>query len=88
LMVFPNPFVPNLALGSTLRFANLTPEATVRIYDITGQMVWTEHIKDSGGTAFWHGRNDAGQSVASGIYLFVVTGPRGDEATGKITLIR
>ncbi|MFH1220027.1 MAG: T9SS type A sorting domain-containing protein [Candidatus Eisenbacteria bacterium] len=88
LVVFPNPFVPNLTLGGTLRFANLTPEATVRIYDITGQLVWTKHIKDSGGIALWHGLNDAGQSVASGIYLFVVTGPRGDEATGKITLIR
>jgi hypothetical protein len=88
VIVFPNPFVPRLAPGSALRFVNLTPDATISIYDIAGQLVWKKEIKDTGGAALWSGENDGGQSTASGIYVFVITNPRGDEIKGKITIIR
>jgi hypothetical protein len=88
LMVLPNPFVPKLAAGGHLRFLNLTPEATIRIYDIEGRLVWKTDLNDSGGSAVWYGIDTAGQAVASGIYPYVVTAPTGNRIRGKITLIR
>jgi hypothetical protein len=88
LIVYPNPFVPSLAKGGSLKFVNLTPDATVKVYDIAGCLVWKQETRDTGGAAFWDGLNAAGGDVASGIYFYVVTDPRGNRITGKVTLTR
>jgi hypothetical protein len=87
-MVFPNPFLPTIVQGGVLTFANLTPEATITIYDISGRLVWTAALEVTAGSATWQGVDGSGRVVASGVYLYVVTNPRGDEIDGKITLIR
>ncbi|MFZ1946052.1 MAG: T9SS type A sorting domain-containing protein [bacterium] len=87
-MVFPNPFIPAMVQGGVLRFANLTPEATITIYDISGRLVWRTALEATAGSATWQGTDGSGRPAASGVYLYVVTNPRGDEIAGKITLIR
>lgn len=88
LIVLPNPFVPRLAAGGCVKFINLTAEATIKIYDIQGRLVWKTDLTDAGGSAFWYGTDDAGQSLASGIYPYIIATPTGSEISGKITLIR
>ena len=87
VVVYPNPFIPSEAYQGCLKFINLTPEATIRIYSIAGDLVWTEEIHD-GGAATWCGTNDGMEPVASGVYIYVVTNRNGEEATGRISLIK
>ncbi len=86
----PNPFTPNgdgVNDVVTLFFDNpLGASPMVRIYDIRGRMV--RELLDVGLTpAFWDGRDDAGQPMPSGIYLYQVK--VGDKVDGgTVTLAR
>jgi len=68
--IYPNPFRPSL--GHTgVNFTNLPADAGIQLYTITGEKV--QSLSSSAtGTAFWDGRNESGQPVASGIYFAVV----------------
>ncbi len=79
---YPNPFV--LGEGTeTLTFDRLPYRAKIRIFTVAGELVREINSQDT-----WDGRNDAGQLVSGGVYLFYVTGPSGDKAIGKIAVIR
>jgi hypothetical protein len=88
VIVYPNPFIASEAYGGCLKFINLTPVATIRIYSILGELVWTEEILGGDGAAQWYGENDGGESVASGIYVYVITNSSGHEVTGKISVMK
>ena len=67
---YPNPFNPT----TTIRFS--LPEATgvtLEVYDATGRRVATllnSQMAAGRYEAIWNGRNDAGSTVASGMYLY------------------
>lgn len=68
---FPNPFNP----ATTIRFGLPQPgEVTLKIYNILGQEVITlfdKEVKKAGyHTIVWDSRNQNGQKVASGIYIY------------------
>jgi hypothetical protein len=88
LVVLPNPYLPRTAAGGCVKFINLTADATIRIYDIQGRLVWETDLTDGGGSAFWYGDDTAGRPQASGIYPYVITTPQDNQISGKITLIR
>jgi len=72
--VYPNPYNPRKnALG--FAFVNLTAEATIKIYTVTGQLVREVSYSSGDGRAMWDGKNDAGKEVASGIYVALIKGP-------------
>lgn len=91
--------VPDPYLGSSLydraptskqlMFVNLPPEATIRIYTLTGILVDVLVHDDitGGGREVWNMRNRNNQFVASGVYFFHVMTPKGDEHVGKFTLV-
>ncbi|MDH3297722.1 MAG: hypothetical protein OEM96_05545, partial [Gemmatimonadota bacterium] len=72
-----------------LMFVNLPPEATIRIYTLTGVLVDVLVHDDvtAGGREVWNVRNRNNQFVASGVYFFHVVTPEGDEHVGKFTII-
>ncbi|MBN1998485.1 hypothetical protein JW935_13085, partial [candidate division KSB1 bacterium] len=84
---YPNPFI----LDSESRYfyiENLTSRVNIRIYTESGHLV--RHIPESeilGSRAIWDGTNDRGKTVASGIYLYLVTDEKGSKA-GKVAVIR
>jgi len=85
---YPNPFIIG---GDRARFYvdNLADESSVRIFTLDGSLV--RHIPDSqifGSRTEWDGRNDKGDMVASGIYLFVVSTEAGESAVGKVAVVR
>lgn len=84
----PNPFNPstNIAfeLGSDTR-------ARIEVYSIDGRLVRTlvdESLSAGPHSATWNGRDDAGQAVASGNYLFTLTTADGFRKTGKVLLMK
>ncbi len=79
---FPNPFMIESGTEN-LTFDRLPYQATVRIYTVSGELI--REVK-SGNQ--WDGRNQGGELVASGIYLFYVQDSSGKSAIGKIAVIR
>ncbi len=67
---FPNPFNPNTVIHYTLPQNTL---ATLEIFNIVGEKVRTlVNARNSAGTntAQWDGRNDSGEILPSGVYLY------------------
>ena len=71
LQNFPNPFNPTTTVPFTLSKSSVV---TLEVYDILGKRVTTliagEERNAGRYNAVWDGRNDAGQTVASGLYFF------------------
>jgi len=67
----PNPFNPTTTIEYTVREQGLV---NLRIYNVAGQLIRTlvNDLKTPGEvhTATWDGRNNAGQSVSSGVYFY------------------
>ncbi|MCX5785110.1 MAG: hypothetical protein NTX59_05435 [Elusimicrobia bacterium] len=100
LRVYPNPFKPNSGdpdngvpysagnLNSGVIFDNLTEQAAIKIYTITGQLVARLSSENSGGRLQWDVKNDSGRSVASGGYIAVITSPGHSTVVKKILIVR
>ncbi len=76
---YPNPFNPTTKIPFTLENEG---RVLIRVFDVRGRLVATVHDAVlSHGRHFveWSGRDDNGQTVASGLYLYTLT-------TGKRTM--
>ncbi len=82
MYVQPNPFDLSTHSG-TLSFVNTPAGSVIKIYDMAGKVV----SELAAGETEWDGRNDRGDLVASGTYMFYVTGS-GLEFTGKFAVIK
>jgi hypothetical protein len=81
---FPNPYRPG---SGALTFGFLTAEAEVAIFDASGNLVRTLIERDGDGGVQWDGRNQAGQMVGTGVYLYRIA--HGAEArVGKLAVLR
>jgi hypothetical protein len=84
---YPNPFNPTTTLSIELESpANV---AAV-IFDAKGRLIkklWSGPLGAGVHRFAWNGRNEAGQPVASGVYLAMVTTGR-DTRTLKLTFIK
>lgn len=74
MKVYPNPFNPNRHTQG-LTIENITAQATIKIYTIAGELVREIEETDGDGISTWDGRNDAGNDVASGVYIGFIEGP-------------
>lgn len=79
VVVVPNPFyiygqrMNFLSDNNRLMFANLPPYCTLKIFNVTGDLVHTI-IHDSGtSTDFWDQITATNQYIASGVYILVIT---------------
>ena len=83
---YPNPC--NLGKGCTsVTFTRLTMDATIRIYTISGELVATIKKSSSIDSIGWDLRNNGGRRVASGLYIYIVTG-NDDIKRGKLVIVR
>ncbi len=88
---YPNPFNPETWIPYHLA---KSAEVTLRIYAIGGVLVRTLDLghqpagryQDRSKAAYWDGRNEMGESVASGVYFYTLTA--GDFTATRKMLIR
>jgi hypothetical protein len=73
---YPMPYYP--ARGN-LTIENLTENATIKIYTITGELVKTVSYASSNGVATWDGKNNNGAEVASGVYIMYIESSAGKQ---------
>ena len=92
LQNFPNPFNPETWIPYQLETA---ADVTLQIYDTSGGLVRTLYLgfKPQGfymtrsTAAYWDGRNNLGEQVASGIYLYSLQTPD-FSATRKMLILK
>ena len=90
LQNYPNPFNPETWIPYQL---SEDSSVSVSIYDTTGKLVRTLSLgfqsagfyNSQGRAAYWDGRNEVGESVASGVYFYTLTAG-GFTATRKLLI--
>lgn len=83
---FPVPFRPSRG-HTKITFTDLTPEADLLIYTISGELVKTINKKNATAAIDWDARNDKGEDLASGVYVFIIKSS-GSTKKGKLMIIR
>jgi hypothetical protein len=84
--VFPNPWKSNVHASLPVTFDSLPPNATIKIFTVSGRIVKT--LEASSGSTTWDRTNDGGDKVASGIYLYSITDVLGNETSGKLAIVK
>ncbi len=84
VVAYPSPFNPKTGL---LKFANVPADATIEIYTLTGELVYTLENPTSSAIVEWDGKNEDGKIVARGIYIYRVKSG-GDEVRGKFAVVK
>ncbi|MFB0526344.1 MAG: S8 family serine peptidase [bacterium] len=100
IMNFPNPFRPARTSQTTICFTTResVAERNIYIYDVAGELVHTvpeseiflKGIDPQNRRVYkyeWDGKNDYGEKVASGVYIFVVNAD-GNKKVGKLAVIK
>lgn len=82
---FPNPV--NTKDAEIVRFQNVPPEAELHIFSATGKRIARVENQGSSRIRSWYLKNDDGEKVAAGIYVFLVQG-EGLLKSGKFSIIR
>lgn len=75
----------------TIRFFNMPREAQIKIYTVSGDLVWQgahSNADGSDGILSWDVRNKNGRDVGSGVYIFRVEAANGEDVYGRIVVIR
>jgi hypothetical protein len=89
LEVYPNPWRadrPAHAAHPFVTFSGLTLGTKVKLFTVAGREARELHT--DGPSIAWDLTNDAGDKVASGVYLYVITDSQGDKVRGKLAIIR
>ena len=86
LIVYPVPFSP-LKGHSQVNFSGLTSDARIRIFGLTAELIKEEELSWQYNWG-WNVKNMAGEELARGIYLWIVTNTAGGRRVGKIAIIR
>ena len=88
----PNPYRLNGG-ANPMEFRNLPHRATIRIYNSTGDLIKQIDHRNNTSIQRWDGRNEAGEQISAGIYVYQVEslreGQRGKHSvSGKFAVIR
>ena len=85
--IFPNPWRRSRDLGvNPVHFDPLPASVSIKIFSVSGHLV--RDLGTVSGTASWDVKNDDGDFVASGIYLYLITDGQGTKDRGKIVVIQ
>ena len=85
IKVYPNPYKPGLGAGGII-FDNLTENTEIRIYTIEGKLVIT--ILPDTINYQWNVKNESGNKLSSGVYLYIISNDKGEKKTGKLAVIK
>ncbi len=83
---YPNPFNPTTSIA----FTTATPgQVRLSVFDLAGRTVYERRFMVVGGDQIvpWHGTDNAGQGLPSGIYVYQVDTPDG-VGRGRMTLVK
>ncbi|UCF06363.1 MAG: hypothetical protein JSV33_04850 [bacterium] len=84
-----SPFYDNFP-GNVIKFYNVPLNATIKIYTVAGDLIWvgSQGGEEESGVVSWDTKNQRGQEVSSGLYIFRSEGQNGEDVYGRIIVIR
>ncbi len=93
VIVYPNPYVEGEHARITFghpyeQGMQLTTNATIKVYNIAGELVATLEETNGDGILEWDATNDDHERLASGVYIYMVTNPQNERYIGKLAIIR
>ncbi len=86
MRTYPNPWRANQHAGQSITFDQLTLHSSIKIYTLAGH--WIRTLDAPNGSVTWDMKNESGELVASGLYLYLVTNGQGQTAKGKLAIIK
>lgn len=92
MYVYPNPYSIN-SNQDYITFANITRDAEIDIFDLTGKYLVTIKETNGNGGVEWDLKDENGNKVNTGIYIYKANGKNSsgtnvDEKTGKFAVIK
>lgn len=94
----PNPYRSGSSVYTTpnyhnypdekIRFVNVPTDCKLAIYTVAGDLVWEAEHHSQSGNIEWDTRNDSGEIVHSGIYLYKLEDNGGGSVYGRLIIIR
>ncbi|HIC19659.1 TPA: T9SS type A sorting domain-containing protein, partial [Candidatus Poribacteria bacterium] len=84
VMNYPNPFKRNTTITCELTMP--ADEMIVKIYTISGRMIWREEVDANAGFVMipWDGRDSDGKKISNGVYYCKIHSKVGDKEENKI----
>ncbi len=85
---YPNPFNPSTSISYQLPEQS---DVTLKIHNVRGQLVkeLVHGVQDAGiHTVQWNGKDAAGQTVSSGIYLYILETDKNYRSTRKMVVLK
>jgi len=83
--VYPNPWRSDKHQTVPVTFDHLGSNSEIKIFTVSGHQVRT--LPAASDAISWDLKNDSGDHVASGLYLYLVTNSLGQQARGKLAVI-
>ena len=84
---YPNPYVIENS-GSLFYLDRLAANSAIKIFTAEGRLIRTIPVDEvPGAKAVWDGKNDSGERIASGIYIYLITAENGERRVGKVAVI-
>jgi hypothetical protein len=85
--IYPNPMIRGQ--NANIIFKNLETGTDLKIYTLDGKPIAKLNEVNYGeGEIIWDGRNEKGELIVQGLYLYVLINEAGDKKTGKLTIVR
>ncbi|MCK4644462.1 VCBS repeat-containing protein [bacterium] len=84
ILVYPNPVDKNQM--ENVIFANLTENCNIKVYAISGELVFEKELNQI--EYSWNMKNNDGEEIKSGVYIYVIENDKGERKTGKIAVVR
>ncbi|MFH1897693.1 MAG: carboxypeptidase regulatory-like domain-containing protein [Candidatus Desantisbacteria bacterium] len=79
---------PNPSINGQVNFERLTQVVRVRIYNLSGELVY-DKTQATDGKFAWKCENNDGDKVASGVYIYLLSDPvSGGTKRGKVGVVR
>ncbi len=93
IYVYPNPLRRDAGIvggeGEEVRWANLPPNSRIEVFTLAGdKLAELEGASQHEGNMYWTTRNDDGELLASGIYIWRCIMPERNDFWGKLIIIR
>src|ERR1700686_275327 len=70
MRVYPNPWKADQHSNLLITFDHMALHTTVKIFTLSGRLVRT--LDADNGSTTWDRKNDSGDAVASGVYLYLL----------------
>ena len=84
--IYPNPIRRDSSSGR-LKIYSPEPVDSIRIYNLSGMLVYEQQGMRSAGYSVWDLKNQHGQEVVSGIYICVIKDSTGATTVKKIAIV-